>query len=189
MWERWVRGGLLGLTVVLACFLVYLLATRVESVPSSTLSPPAGSSSRSDAEIDRFRFTQSRAGAVQWEVKAARARVFDAEHRAVLDRVRVTLYGKQGWELKLEGDEGTIDIARKDFVLVNRVEPITIQFQGGYTMTTNHLAWTDEAREIHTLDPVAISGQGLEVKGRGFVGKLDTEEFRVLENVQVAIAQ
>lgn len=188
MWERWARGTLLGLTVILASFLLYLLVTRMDSVPPPSIASP-GSVERSDAGIDQFRFTRSRAGAVQWEVQAERARVFEAENRARLEQVRVTLFGAKGWELKLEGDEGIIDTLKKDFVLVKHASLIVVQLESGYTINTNHLAWKDEDRTIRTDDPITIYGNGLKVKGRGFVGKLDTEEFSILEDVHVAIAQ
>lgn len=189
MWERWVRRSLLGLTVVLASFLVYLLATRVESVPSPGMSRQQGVGEPSDAGIDQFRFTQSRAGTVQWEVRAKRARVFEAAKRAVLEEVEVTLFGAKGWEMKLAGEEGTVDLTKKDFTLMNRADPIVVHLQGGYTALSNHLVWTDDERRISTADPVTISGHGLTVTGRGFAGRLDTEEFQVLENVHVDVAQ
>lgn len=188
MWESWVRRSLLGLTVVLASFLIYLLATRVESVPVPGAPHPTGGEP-SDAGIDEFRFTQSRAGAVQWEVRAKRARVFEAAKRAVLEQVEVTLFGAQGWEMKLAGEEGTVDLAKKDFTLTNRADPIVVHLQGGYTAVSNHLVWTDDERRISTADPVTISGHGLTVTGQGFSGKLDTEEFQVLDNVHVDVAQ
>lgn len=188
MWQRWARGGLLGLTVVLASFLLYLLATRTESVPSPS-SASQGPHGRSDAGIDQFKFIQSRAGAVQWEVQAQRAHVFEAEHRALLEQVQVILYGSNGWELKLEGDEGTIDLARKDFVLIKHDDQITVRLESGYTIKTNHLAWADQEHEVKTGDPVTISGHGLVVTGRGLVGKLDTEEFKIAHDVQVVITE
>lgn len=187
MWQRWVRGGLLGLTIVLASFLFYLLATRTESVPPPSSASP-GPLGRSDAGIDQFKFIQSRAGVVQWEVRAQRAHVFEAEHRALLEQVQVTLYGAKGWELKLEGDEGTIDLTRKDFLLVKHADQITVRLQSGYTIKTNHLAWADQEREVRTGDPVTISGHGLVVQGRGLIGKLDTEEFKIAQDVRVVIA-
>ncbi|MBI3603781.1 MAG: LPS export ABC transporter periplasmic protein LptC [Nitrospirae bacterium] len=188
MWQRWVRGGLLALVVALASFLVYLLVTRTESVPPPSSASP-GPNGRADAGIDQFKFTQSRDGAVQWEVQAQRAHVFEAENRAMLEQVQVTLHGAKGWELKLAGDEGSVDLAKKDFVLVNRVEPITIQLESGYTITTNHLMWADEAHEIMTRDPVTITGNGLVLKGTGLVGKLGIEEFQIEKDVNVEIAQ
>lgn len=184
MWERWIRRSLLAMTGILVSFLLYLLGTKVETGPSPSTSSQAVLG-KSDAGIDQFRFTQARAGAVQWEVHAQRARVFETEKRAVLEAVEVTLYGAKGWEMKLTGEEGTVDLATKDFVLANRVKPIVVQLEGGYTVVSNHLTWTDERRTITTKDPVTISGHGLMVRGRGFKGLLDAEEFQVLENVRV----
>ncbi|TAJ07766.1 MAG: LPS export ABC transporter periplasmic protein LptC [Nitrospirae bacterium] len=188
MWERWIRRSLLAMTGILVSFLLYLLGTKVETGPSSNASSQAVLG-KSDAGIDQFRFTQARAGKVQWEVHAQRARVFETEKRAVLEAVEVTLYGAKGWEMKLTGEEGTVNLATKDFVLANRVDPIVVQFEGGYTVVSNHLTWTDERRTIATKDPVTISGHGLKVSGRGFKGFLDAEEFQVLENVRVDLVR
>jgi lipopolysaccharide export system protein LptC len=188
MWQRYVRGALLLLSGLLAIFLVYILTTRVEPEQAATQSAPQ-SLARADAGIDRFTFTQTRSGAVQWQVEARRAQLVEAEQRAVLEGVQVTLYGPKGRELRLAGDEGTIDTARKNFMLVKRSGTIAIELDSGYTILTNHLAWTDERREVTTSDTVTITGNGLEVSGRGLVGKLDIEEFQILDDVHVAIVQ
>jgi lipopolysaccharide export system protein LptC len=185
VWHRWFRRGLLALSLILTSFLVYLLMTRTGTAPSNTAA--TASLQHVDAGLDRFRFTQSRAGVVQWEVLAEHGRVFESEKRAVLDRVKVTLYGPQGRELTLEGDEGTINTANRDFMLAKRTGLIVIRLQNGYTIYTNHLTWADERREISTSDPVTISGQGMTLTGRGLVGKLDSEEFKVLEDVHLEI--
>lgn len=186
MWSRYIRGVLLLFSGILAISLVYLLTSQVESelAPSG---PVPSRLEHADAGIDHFTFTQSRSGAVQWQIQARRARMFETENRAVLEGVQVTLYGRNGRALQLEGDEGTIDTAKKNFVLTNRAGDITVRLEHGYTIFTNHLAWTDARREVTTSDAVTITGNGLEVKGRGLVGKLDVEEFQILEDVHVAI--
>ncbi len=188
MWGRYIRGGLLVLSGILAVFLVYLLTSQVES-ELAPRGPVPSRLERADAGIDRFTFTQSRSGAVQWQVQAQHARMFETENRAVLEGVQVTLYGPKGRELQLEGDEGTIDTAKKNFVLAKRTGDIAVRLDNGYTIFTNHLAWTDARREVTTNDAVTITGNGLEVRGRGLVGKLDVEEFQILEDVHVAILQ
>lgn len=188
MWHLWIRRGFLALSLICASFLLYLLATRVESVPPPS-SANSGSLRLTDAGIDRFTFVQSQAGAVQWKVEARRARAMESGHRAVLEGVSATLYGAKGWELRLAGDEGTIDTQSRDFILVRHAAPIAVELESGYTIYTNHLAWAGARREISTNDPVRIVGHGLEITGRGFLGKLDTEEFQVVDHVRVEIAQ
>jgi LPS export ABC transporter protein LptC len=187
VWQRWVQRGLLALSVVLACFLAYLLVTNSAAVPTTTATVP-GSIDTADATISQFTFTQTKGDTVQWQVQAQEARLFERDNRAMLHIVAVTLFGQHGKELTVTGDEGTLDTKTKNFVLANRSEPLMVHTESGYVIYTNHLAWTDQTREIRTQDPVRIVGQGLEVTGRGLLGHLDTEEFEVLEDVHVDLA-
>jgi LPS export ABC transporter protein LptC len=187
VWQRWVRGALLALSAVLACFLVYLLVTNSTMVLAPTAAAP-GSMDLADAKISQFTFTQTKGDTVQWKVQAQEARLFERDRRATLQVVAVTLFGKQGKDLTVTGDEGTLDTETKDFVLANRSEPLVIRTESGYVIYTNHLAWTDHTREIRTSDPVRIVGHGLDVTGRGLLGHLDREEFEVLEDVHVDLA-
>jgi len=187
VWQRWVRRGLLALSAVLACFLAYLLVTNSTMVPTPTAAAP-GSMDAADATISQFTFTQTKGDTVQWQVQAQEARLFDRDKRAMLQVVAITLFGQQGKDLTLTGDEGTLDTETKNFVLANRLEPLVIHTESGYVIYTNHLAWTDQTREIRTQDPVRIVGHGLEVTGRGLLGHLDREEFEVLEDVHVDLA-
>jgi LPS export ABC transporter protein LptC len=187
VWQRWAQGGLLALSVVLACFLVYLLVTNSTTVPTPTAVVP-GSMDRADATISQFTFTQTKGDTVQWKVQAQEARLFERDRRAMLQVVAVTLFGQKGKELTVTGDEGTLNTETKNFVLANRSEPLVIRTESGYVIYTNHLAWTDQTGEIRTQDPVRIVGHGLEVRGRGLLGHLDREEFEVLEDVHVDLA-
>ncbi|MEK7236914.1 MAG: LPS export ABC transporter periplasmic protein LptC [Nitrospirota bacterium] len=182
-----VQRSLLALSVVLASFLVYLLMTNSTSVSTPTATVP-GSMDAADATISQFMFTQTKGDAVQWQVQAQEARLFERERRAMLQIVAVTLFGQQGKELTVTGDEGILDTETKNFVLSNRSEPLMVHTESGYVIYTNHLAWTDQTREIRTQDSVRIVGHGLEVTGRGLLGHLDTEEFEVLEDVHVDLA-
>ncbi len=187
MWERWIRGGLLALSVVLAASLGYLLVTRSDPGASSR-SVAAVGNEPADARIQNFTFTQTKGDIVQWKVQAEQAHLFERDNRAVLSNVQITLYGAQGKELTLSGDEGTLDTHTKNFQLANRDKPIVVETQSGYIIRTNHLAWTDARHEIQTTDDVLIDGHGLQVTGRGLRGKLDTEEFQVLDDVRVDVA-
>jgi LPS export ABC transporter protein LptC len=187
VWQRWVRGGLLALSVVMACFLAYLLVANSTTVPTPTAAAP-GSMDTADATISQFTFTQTKGDTVQWQVQAQEARLFERDRRAMLRVVAVTLFGRRGKELTVTGDEGTLNTETKNFELANRSEPLVIQTESGYVIYTNHLTWTEQTREIRTQDPVRIVGHGLEVMGRGLLGHLDREEFEVLEDVHVDLA-
>ncbi|MCX5724094.1 MAG: LPS export ABC transporter periplasmic protein LptC [Nitrospirae bacterium] len=161
--------------------------TNSTSVSTPTATVP-GSMDAADAMISQFTFTQRKGDVVQWEVQAQEARLFEQDKQAMLRVVAVTLFGQRGKELTVTGDDGVLNTETKDFLLSNRLEPLVLHVESGYVIYTNHLAWTDQTREIRTEDPVRIVGQGLVVTGRGLLGHLDTEEFEVLEDVHVDLA-
>lgn len=186
MWEHWLRRGLLTLSIILSAFLGYLLYTRSES-PSTPRSVPSGGVEQADARIQGFTFTQTKGDIVQWKVEAQQAHLYEEQKRAFLSKVQITLYGVQGKELMLTGDEGTLDTETKNFMLANRDSPIRIETESGYVIHTNHLNWIDNRAELQTSDPVAINGHGLHITGRGLLGKLDSEIFQVLDDVHVDV--
>ena len=87
--------------------------------------------------------------------------------------------------MTLSGEEGTLDIATKSLLLANQTEPMVVETQSGYTIYTNHVAWKDATKELHTNDLVRIVGHGITVTGRGLLGRMDSEEFQILEDVHV----
>ncbi|UVT16633.1 MAG: LPS export ABC transporter periplasmic protein LptC [Nitrospira sp.] len=184
MWELVARRTLLTLSVLLAAFLGVLLFRNADSV-STGQAVPSGSIEQADAKLLEFTFTQSKGEVVQWQVQAKQARLFEQEKRAVLREVALIFYGGEGEEVTVHGDEGTLDTATKDFALANRDTPIVVETKSGYTIYTNHLVWTDEAKEIRTGDPVRIVGHGLVVTGQGLLGRMESEEFEVLQDVHV----
>lgn len=187
MWELVARRALLAVSVLLATFVGYLLFRNADSVPSSRLIAPE-SVEQADAKIMDFVFTQSKGNVVQWQVQARQARLFEQDKRAVLRDVALTFYGTEGDEVTVHGEEGTMDTATKNFRLANRDTPIVVETRSGYTIYTNHLVWTDQAREIRTEDPVRVVGHGLEVRGQGLRGRMESEEFEVLQDVHVDLA-
>jgi len=187
MWELIARRALLTLSLLLAAFLGYLLFRNADSTQSSRPIAPE-SIEQADAKILEFIFTQSRGDVVQWQVQAKQARLFEQDKRAVLRDVALTFYGAGGDEVTVHGEEGTLDTATKNFRLANRQTPIVVETRSGYTIYTNHLVWTDKTREIRTEDPVRMVGHGLEVRGQGLLGRMESEEFEVLQDVHVDLA-
>ena len=74
-------------------------------LPAPTAAAP-GSIDPADAKISQFTFTQTKGDTVQWQVQAQEARLFERDRQATLRVVAVTLFGKQGKDLTVTGDEG-----------------------------------------------------------------------------------
>jgi lipopolysaccharide export system protein LptC len=187
MWELVARRTLLVLSGLLLAVLGYLLFKNADSASSNQLIVPE-SIERADAKITDFVFTQSQGNVVEWQVQARQARLFEHDKRAILQDIVLTFYGTGGDEVIVHGEEGTLDTVTKNFTLSNRDTPIIVETKSGYIIYTNHLVWTDQAREIRTEDPVRVVGHGLEIKGRGLRGRVETEEFEVLQDVHVDLA-
>jgi lipopolysaccharide export system protein LptC len=184
MWEIFARRILLSLSVLLTIFLGYLLFRNAESSPSR--GPiTTGVIETADAKLGEFTFTQSKGEAVEWQVRAKQARLFELEKRAVLHEVVLTFYGGAGDEVTVQGEEGTFNTATKDFVLTNQEVPIVVHTRSGYTIYTNRLEWVESLREIRTTAPVRIVGHGLEIRGQGLMGRIPSEEFEILQDVHV----
>lgn len=92
MWEIFARRALLSLSILLTIFLGYLLFRNAES-PSRGASVSLNAFEDADAKLGEFTFTQSKGEAVEWQVRARQARIFEQEKRAVLHEVVLTFYG------------------------------------------------------------------------------------------------
>jgi lipopolysaccharide export system protein LptC len=185
--ERVIRAGLLGIMlVVLATLIVFVLqgpSRRVPAVSVSVLPQTA------DAGLREFSFVESKGGQVDWKLHAKEAQVFDAESKAILKGVRVTLSDARGLQMTVEGDDATINTASKDFVLSKRSGDLALVFEDGYTIYTTRLAWVNIERRFWTDEPVRITGphNNMEVTGQGMDTLLTTREMRIRRNARVEV--
>ena len=184
--ERLVRAGLLGIMlVVLATLILYVLqgpSRRIPAVSVSVLPQNA------DAGLREFSFVESKEGQVDWKIHAKEAQVFDAESKAILKSVLVTLSDARGLQMTVEGDDGTINTVSKDFVLSKRSGDLALVFEDGYTIYTPRLAWVNNERRFWTDEAVRITGPNrIEVTGQGMDTLLTTREMRIRRDARVEV--
>ncbi len=188
MWVVWFRRTLLALSIFFGISLLYVLLTRPDSESPSSMNNTKALS-EADGGMEGFTFFHSEEGAIKWEVKADSAQVFEKKHEANLKKVTINLFGRNGKAMKLQGEDGHINTATRNFTISNPASDLSIELEGGYVVYTNHLSWTDESRLLSTKDPVRIVGKGMIVTGVGLLGKLDVEEFLVQSQVEVDLVQ
>jgi LPS export ABC transporter protein LptC len=184
--ERLVRAGLLGIMlVVVATLILYVLqgpSRRIPAVSVSVLPQNA------DAGLREFSFVESKEGQVDWTIHAKEAQVFDAESKAILKSVLVTLSDARGLQMTVEGDDGTINTVSKDFVLSKRSGDLALVFEDGYTIYTPRLAWVNNERRFWTDEAVRITGPNhMEVTGQGMDTLLTTREMRIRRDARVEV--
>jgi len=168
----------------------YLGYVMIGTVQSNSPPPSVTTNNfdQADVGMEGFVYRQTDQGLVRWEVEAKRADISESEHHTVLHAVQVTLFGRQGEEMKLQADGGTINTETNEFDLRNDQDPIVIQLANGYTIFTPHIHWMEANQEISTKMPVTIEGHGMIITGIGLIGDFSSEEFTVLENVRVRVA-
>jgi lipopolysaccharide export system protein LptC len=180
--NRWpLVTALLGIAAVLALLVGIGVGTpkRAAEIP--------GVFKNADAGIEGFSFVQTKDGKMQWKVQARRARIVENESKAVLEDLQVTLFGEEGTQMILEGDEGVVDTESHNFTLKKREGSIPIHLESGYTIYTNQLQWTDQNQEISTDAPVTIHGDGIKITGLGLRGALGTETFTITKDVRAVV--
>ena len=184
--ERLVRAGLLGIMlVVVTTLILYVLqgpSRRIPAVSVSVLPQNA------DAGLREFSFVESKQGQVDWRIHAKEAQVFDADSKAILKGVLVTLSDARGLQMTVEGDDGTINTLSKDFVLSKRSGDLALVFEDGYTIYTPRLAWVNNERRFWTDEAVRITGPNrIEVTGQGMDTLLTTREMRIRRDARVEV--
>ena len=183
--ERVARAGLLGVMLIVVVILTINIvqgpSRRIPSVSVSALPQAA------DAGLREFSFLENKDGLVDWKIQAKQAQVFDAESKAVLSGVQVTLTDAQGVQMTVEGDEGTINTSSKDFVLHQKTGDLALVFQDGYTIYTPRVTWVNNERRFWTDEAVRITGPSMEVTGQGMDALLNPREMRIRRNVHVEV--
>ena len=182
---RVARAALVGtMLALLATILVFVAAGPARRVPqASAPSLPQ----QADAGLQEFSFAQSKGGLVDWKIHARQAQLFEADAKAVLNDVQVTLMGTDGVTMTVAGDEGTINITSKDFVISKRSGNLALILNGGFTIYTPRIRWDNQALRIWTDESVRITGPRLEVTGQGMDAFPASREMRVRHDVRVGI--
>ncbi len=188
MSHHWVRWLLTSVVLVMGIFIVHRVITHME-MKASQSSVTTSENKPADAWIRGFTYRQTQSGATKWKVIAERAQVFEAQHVANLEDVKVELLGNDEarQEMTVEAERGTINTSTNNFDLDNEKEMMAVHLASGYTIFSNHLTWIEASRKIMTQTPVIIRGHGLTITGIGLVGTIDNEEFRVLRDVKVQV--
>ena len=176
--------------IVMAVFIAQRVFTHMQMRSQSTASVDLQEQQRADAWIQGFSYHQTRSSATKWVVTADQAKVFDAEHIAKLQAVKVQLFDQdfQKEQLLITSEEGVMNTASNDFNLVSQHEKTVMTFEAGYQVFSDTLMWKEDVRQIHTDDSVVIQGDGLVITGTGLIGDVEKSEFRLLHNVRAEVS-
>lgn len=185
-----IRGILTITIIVMAVFIAQRVITHMEAKSQATASVPLEEQQGADAWIQGFSYNQTKSGTTKWVVTADQAKVFDDDHRAKLQTVKVQLYDQdfEKEQMVILAEEGLMNTSSNDFDLISHDEKTVMTFETGYQVFSDSLKWKEEAQQIHTEDPVVIRGDGLVITGTGLIGDVEKNEFQLLHNVRAEMS-
>ncbi len=185
-----IRSVLTIVIILLAVFIAQRVINHMEERSQATASVPLQEQQGADAWIQGFSYQQTRSGATKWVVTAEQAKVFEDEHLAKLQTVKVQLFDQefQKKQMVITSEEGIMNTANNDFELKSQREKTVMLFESGYRVFADRLSWKEETRKIRTNDPVVIQGDGMVITGIGLIGDADKNEFQILHSVRAEVA-
>ena len=185
-----IRSVLTIIIVVMSVFIGHRVVIHMQAKSQATASVPLQEQQGADAWIQGFSYRQTRSGSTKWVVTADQAKVFDDEHIAKLQTVKVQLFDQnfQQEQMMITSQEGVMNTSNNDFDLISQDKKTVMTFESGYQVFSDRLAWKETDRQIHTADPVVIKGEGLVITGTGLVGDVEKNEFRLLNNVRAEVS-
>jgi len=176
--------------IVMAVFIGHRVVTFMQTKNEATASVSLQEQQGADAWIQGFSYRQTRSGTTKWVVTADQAQVFDDEHIAKLQAVKVQLFDQtfQKEQMLITSEKGVLDTSSHDFDLVSQDKKTVISFESGYQVFSDSLSWKEDARQIHTEDTVVIQGDGIVITGTGLIGDAEKHEFQILHNVRAEVS-
>ncbi len=185
-----VRSVLTVIIAVLTVFIINGVSTFMQSKSQATAKVSFQDQQGADAWIQGFSYRQTRSGSTKWVVTADQAQVFDDEHVAKMQNVRVKLFDKtfEKEKMLITSQEGVMNTSNNDFELSSHNEKTVMTFEDGSQLFTDKLTWKEDARQIFADDYVVIQSEGLVITGIGLVGDVEKNEFRLLNNVRAEVS-
>ena len=160
-----------------------------EVVEESAKPPPQARSADSpgDQKMSRIHMLETREGAKDWELWSDNARSVPEDEVVILNGVDSLFHGKEGMTYRVKGQEGMIEVPRKNLSVSGKVETRT---SNGYTFFTDDMKYSSSDRILSTQSPVRVEGprtegkKALKLTGNGLRTTLDESRVEVLENVR-----
>lgn len=174
--------GIVGALAVLG----FILATELRIQGKARTAPP--SRVEGDHILMGFRLSTLRDGEQEWEVSAARARLFERDHHALLDTVRGTVRMDDGSTVEFEGESALFDTVSRDLRITGEHGGAVVRLPSGYVLRTDRLDWVQSRGELVSDDAVLLNGPRLAIRGVGVRIRPATQELTILNGVRADVS-
>lgn len=136
--------------------------------------------------IQDFRRVKMKDGRKVWEVAAADARFFDDTDTVVVRGPVLSWYLEDGRRIGLEGDEGRILLEDGDVARVELEGGIQV-FLADYHVQAENAVYDRESDVITAPGDVEITGDALELRGRGMQVRVHDQHLSLEQNVSMVM--
>ncbi len=137
-----------------------------------------------DLYIKDVHYTEVGESGNRLEINADSATFLKKENQARFDRVRMKLILPDGKIYEMAADRGSLRTDSKDAELEGNV---VILSNRGDRFTTDRLKYSDGEKKIYTEDPVTLSSPRFEMKGKGMVLLLKSEQVAMSGGIRARI--
>jgi len=110
--------------------------------------------------LNQIHHTATRDGIRQWTLDAPSASFIDEKHQAIVDKPSVVFFLKDQKQILLTADKGVLHTNSNDIELTGNISAEAEAF----SLQTEHLLYSFKAGTIVSHKPVAISGQGIDLR-------------------------
>lgn len=137
------------------------------------------------------RLYQSNEGKPRWKLVADGAEIFRAENYCLFQKIDAEFFSKKGNVIRAQSDYGTSKLnPQSDFEEIELQGNVVLNSSQGYRMRVETLTYDGPKHELRSNDPVELVGPNpakpaIVLKGKGLVGDVDEERFRLLKDVTV----
>lgn len=194
--RRFVRFGASTLAAAYFVFLIVTITYR-SSQRSSVLGGggvtsnetlfaglPAPSAGVSRLRLQEFHRVAIKGGQTIWEVRAKDAQYYSGEGITHLDSAALTLYQKDNSKISLAAESAKLHMSEGGLSRAELLGGVVVSWDSGMKAETEAALYELEKSEISAPDTVRISGDGYDIRGKGFRALVNEQQVTLARDVE-----
>ena len=137
------------------------------------------------------RLFQSNEGKPRWKMVAEGAELFRSENYCLFQKIDAEFFSTTGNVIRSQSDTGRSKLdPQSDFEEIELQGNVVVHSSQGYRMRTATLTYDSPKHELRSNDAVEFAGPNpakpqIVLRGKGLIGDLEVERFRLLKDVTV----
>ena len=137
---------------------------------------------KADLTFEGIRYTKNIGEKIQWILKADAARLYEGKNIMDLEGIRIKFFPAGEGHVIVVADSGTYRTDNDEMSLNGGVK---VRLEGGPTLFSESMHFSQEKKLIWTRDKVLIKGDGLEMEGEGL--EYDLQECKLTLRRQTSV--